>query len=355
MNKWLFILIFISSSTLFGQEGGSISYRFYAKEHQETRTNFAVKGSKSSLKRHPSVLYKYQTENWHHIYTTPDILGELMESGVITQVYFDPGKPVLLNDTMRIVQNVDSVHMGADPLYQDFTGKDVIVGYIDSGLDLDHEDFQNADGTTRVLYYWDHTLGYDEERTPVKYGYGQVWDSTSINDGTCTSTDAAAHGTTVTGTGSGNGNATGTHQGVATHSDIIIVETNFGLANWTLTIADAVDFIFSMADSLDKPAVVNASLGTYLGSHDGTDPAAQVIDSLLNDKNGRIMVAAAGNSGSQGKYHVKGIVDADTSYTWMQVNPESAFDVPACYFDLWADSAAFKRHFICIWCGSGRS
>ena len=342
MNKWLIILTLIVSPIIFGQTGKSISYRLYEHNNHSTQTNFAVKGSEDHLKRNPQVVYKYQSGGWHHIYTTPSIVGELMEAGHISQIYFDPGKPELLNDTMRIVQNIDSVHMGASPLYQGFTGKDVIIGYIDSGLDLGHEDFQNEDGTTRVLYYWDHTLGLDEERTPGKYGYGQVWNSEDINDGTCTSSDGNAHGTTVTGTGSGNGLATGTHMGVAPESDIIVVETNFGLANWTLSIADAVDFIFSMADTLNKPAVVNASLGTYLGGHDGKDPAAQIIDSLLTDKPGRIMVAAAGNSGAQGKYHLKGIVDSDTSFTWMQVNPDAAFGVPACYFDLWADTAAFN-------------
>lgn len=342
MSKYLFILFLVGSTVLFGQDGGSISYQYYQKKHSETKINFAVKGSKAALERHPGITYKYQTDTWHHIFTSPKIIGDLMELGVIKQVYFDPGKPVMLNDTMRIVQNVDSVHMGAAPLYQDFTGKDVIVGYIDSGLDLDHEDFQHADGSTRVLYYWDHSLGYNEDRTPAKYGYGQVWDSASINDGTCTSSDGNAHGTTVTGAGSGNGMATGTHRGVAPESDIIVVETNFGLANWTLSIADAVDFIFAMADSLNKPAVVNASLGTYLGSHDGKDPASQVIDGLLNEQPGRIMVAAAGNSGSQGKYHVQGLVDTDTSFTWMKVNPDAAFEVPACYFDLWADTSNFK-------------
>lgn len=345
MIKWLFILTFLCAPIVFGQSGKTISYRQYEKNNTYTKTNFAVKGSALHLQRNADVVYKYETGGWHHVYTTPEVLGNMMEDGFVTQIYFDPGKPELLNDTMRIVQNIDSVHMGSSPLYQGFTGKDVIIGYIDSGLDLGHEDFQNEDGTTRVLYYWDHTLGLDEERTPAKYGYGQVWNSDDINDGTCTSGDGNAHGTTVTGTGSGNGLATGTHKGVAPNSDIIVVESNFGLANWTLSVADAVDFIFSMAYTLNKPAVVNASLGTYLGSHDGLDPAGQVIDSLLIDMPGRIMVAAAGNSGAQGKYHLKGIVNEDTSFAWMDVNPDAAFDVAACYFDLWADTAEFNNVF----------
>lgn len=341
-----FVLLLLSCfaySHLFCQvQGESISYRHYKSEQGTVPTQFAVKGSKRHLMANENIHYKYQTNDWHFIMCTPNALGDLMESGAVSQIYFNPAQPHLMNDTMRIVQNVDSVHNGEWPLMQAYTGKDVIIGYIDTGIDYNHEDFKNDDGTTRVLYYWDHSLGIDPDRTPGKYGYGQVWNNADIDGGTCTSSDGSAHGTTVAGTGSGNGRATGTHKGVAPESDIIIVETNFGLANWTLTVADAVDFIFSMADTLGKPVVVNASVGTYLGSHDGTDPAAQVIDSLLNDLPGRIMVSAAGNSGSQGKYHLKGVVDSDTSFCWFKVNPTGAFGVPATYFDLWADTLDFK-------------
>lgn len=323
-------------------DGESIHYRIYKKRNSQEMTNFAVKFNPANVDNIEGILYKYNLNGWDFIYAKPALVSDLLEVGTIQQIYFNPAKPSLLNDTMRIVQNIDSVHFGSAPLSGPFTGEGVIMGYVDSGIDHSHEDFKNADGSTRILYYWDHTLGFDLARTPVKYGYGQVWSSADINAGICLSSDGTAHGTTVAGAGSGNGRATGTHKGVAPNADIIMVETNFSLANWTLTVADAIDFMFAIADSLGKPVVVNTSVGSYLGSHDGTDPASQVIDSLLNAKPGRIVVAAAGNSGSQGKYHVKATVTSDTSFCWMKVNPTSAFDVPATYFDLWADTAAFK-------------
>lgn len=346
--KYLLLTLLIGSSFLInGQiQNASISFNHYRSNKGNTSINFAVKGNESVLRQSEDIHYKYKNGNWHFIYCSPHRVAELMKEGIIKQLYFDPSVGHLLNDTMRIVQNVDSVHDGHSPLQRSFTGKDVVLGYIDSGLDHNHEDFKNEDGTTRVLYYWDHSLGIHPDRTPGKYGYGQVWTSEEINDGSCTSTDENAHGTTVTGAGSGNGRATGTNQGVAPESDIIIVETNFSLPNWTLTVADGIDFIFSMADTLGKPAVVNTSVGSYFGSHDGTDPASQIIDSLLMDKPGRIVVGAAGNSGAQGKYHVKGSVDTDTSFTWFDVNPASAFGGAATYFDLWSDTADFKNvHF----------
>ncbi|MDX1350929.1 MAG: S8 family peptidase, partial [Putridiphycobacter sp.] len=197
--------------------------------------------------------------------------------------------------------------------------------------------------TTRVLRYWDQTLPNLPDRTPLKYGYGQVWTNGDINAGICQSTDNSAHGSTVTGTGSGNGRALNKFKGVAPESTIIIVESDFSRSNWTLTVADAIDYVFAVADSLGMPAVVNTSLGDYLGSHDGTDPASQIVDSLLNEKPGRIVVAAAGNSGNWDHYHLKGEVSLDTSFTWFEVNPNSLFGSPAVFFDLWADTSNFKN------------
>lgn len=324
------------------QKRESIHFTRFKQKNPEKVIDFAVKGNRSILQQSEEIKYKYQLGEWHFIRASSSTISTLIAEEHIQQIYFEPATQYMLNDTMRIWTNIDSVHNGDFPLDFSYTGKDVIIGYVDSGLDHDHPDFQNADGSTRVLYYWDQTLGIDPLMTPGKYGYGQVWDSTAINNGSITSTDNNAHGTTVTGAGSGNGLAYGTNTGAAPQSDIIIVESNFSSPNWTLSVADAVDFIFSMADTLGKPAVVNTSLGTYLGSHDGSDPAGQIVDSLLNDKTGRIVVAAAGNSGNQGKYHVGGTVDSDTSFTWFEVNMSSAFGSPACYLDLWSDTADFN-------------
>ncbi|WP_027419686.1 S8 family peptidase [Crocinitomix catalasitica] len=340
----LFILLLASPIVLSqNTTWESISLKHYKQKNALLVTDFAVKGQVDKIKSFQGITYKYSADSWHFIRCTPNELTVMIQGGMISQVYFNPAVPKELNDTMRIVQNIDSVHNGNAPLPTALTGAGVVVGYIDSGLDFNHEDFKNDDGTSRVLYYWDHTLAFDEDRTPARYGYGQLWSNADIDAGICTSGDGSAHGTTVTGAGSGNGRATGTHKGVAPDSDIIIVETNFGLANWTLTVADGIDFIFAMADELGKPAVVNTSVGSYLGSHDGTDPASVIIDSILHAKTGRIVVAAAGNSGNQGSYHLKADVDEDTSFCWFDVNMESAFGVPAVYFDLWADTADFRN------------
>ena len=61
----------------------------------------------------------------------------------------------LLNDLAVPTVGADRVHVGQSPLTQPYEGEGVIVGVIDTGIDLDHEDFQEADGTTRILWLWD--------------------------------------------------------------------------------------------------------------------------------------------------------------------------------------------------------
>lgn len=170
----LFVITLLFAATLFGQQNGeSISYKYYKAKSAATPTNFAVKGSLQEIIADASIHYKYSNAGWHFIRCTPNSIGKMMETVAVYQLYFNPAQPYVMNDTMRIVQNIDSVLNGEAPLAMPFTGQDVIIGYVDSGVDYLHEDFKNEDGSSRVLYYWDHSLGIDPERTPLKYGYGQ--------------------------------------------------------------------------------------------------------------------------------------------------------------------------------------
>lgn len=345
--KTALILLLFSVSWAHGQErvGGTPAFKKDYQNNANKIVDVAVQGNKERIIAFLGAEghYKYQVQNWHFLRTSLEQVKQLLEHKIITQLYYAYQAPRVLADTMRALTHTNEVHQGQGALQVPYTGKDVIIGVIDTGIDFNHEDFKNDDGSTRVLYYWDHSLGFDVQRTPVKYGYGQVWDAADINGGNCTSMDNSAHGSTVTGAAAGNGRATGFNKGVAPDADLIVVETDFGLSNWSLTVADAVDFIFAMADTLGKPAVINASVGSYLGSHDGKDPASLVIDSLLNDQNGRLFVCAGGNSGNQKPYHVNGQVLPDTSFTWLINNDNSAFSGDAVYFDLWADTADFYQ------------
>lgn len=289
---------------------------------------------------------KYNQNGWRFYRMNSQELENYWTNGWVEQIYLPVNHASPLNDSARVAVGVDKIHAAIEPIPVAFEGQDIVYGYIDSGLDYNHADFLNPDSTTRVMYYWDQGAT-NNGTTPLKYGYGQTCDSASINAGTCPLNDSQTHGTTVVGSGSGNGLATGVHKGMAPKTDIIMVHTDFSVPNWDLTVADAIDYIFSMADTLGKPCVINTSVGNYLGSHDGMDPAGHIVDSLINDKSGRIIVASAGNSGHLGNYHLKHLSNTlDTNFFWIDYNSNSAFGTGAAYFSMWSDTADFNDlHF----------
>ena len=190
-----------------------------------------------------------------------------------------------------------------------YTGRGVIVGDVDSGVDWAHGDFLNADGTSRILYLWD-TSTTVAGLTPqdlfgmAGFNFGRVWTRDDINNGLCTEFDPAAsggHGTHTCGTAAGNGGATGNYTGMAPNADIIFVK---GLNPM------GVEFVFEMASRLNRPAVVNNSwgiswkqYGPYNGyvelfPGDGSDDYSQYFDWLTGAYgNGNIIVKSAGNNG----------------------------------------------------------
>lgn len=309
-------------------------------------TSLFVDADETSLKtflaQHRGV-YKYKFRNYHHIQLPSVHVQQLAKENFVKHIDFHFQHPVALNDSMRVKTKINLIHAGQSPLPKGYTGKNILVGFIDDGIDFNHPDFQDSLGNTRVVAIWDQSEPFDVLQTPMAYGYGQLWDSIEINAGSCTSQDLSGHGTTVAGTASGNGRSTGTHQGAAPDSYVVMVKSDFNAPNWLGTVADAVDFIYKLADSLNMPCVINASVGDYYGSHDGRDLAAQYIDSLIRAKRGRLMVAALGNSGTLPPYHLETYVDADTSFTWFKYNGSSALGYGSVFFETFADTSDFSN------------
>lgn len=257
---------------------------------------------------------------------------------------FDWNKQHLLLDSALIQNNVDSVHQGMG-LNVPYTGKDIIIGVVDTGLDVNHGDFKNLDGSTRILEVWDQTLPFDAAQTPP-FGYGQAFDSSEINAGTILHVDENRHGTQVAAMAASNGLLVGDYKGIAPEADLLIVELDFTGANANASV-DAWQWLFDKADEYGKPIVINASYGDYLGSHDGLDARALYLDSILGAQAGRLFVCAGGNSGHVPNYHVRHNVSGDTVYTSYSLNPSS--DVGnTVFFDVWSDTADFNQMSISI-------
>lgn len=337
--KLTFTLIgFLLLSVVSLSQSNSFGFNQLGENQKSLNSPFCLPNQaiyKTAILKHKWQIHS-ENEKWIYFTASADQLYRAYKNNEIPDFQIEYAPPHLLNDSMRANHQINEVHDGIG-LSSTFKGKDIIIGFVDTGIEINHPDFKDTNGKTRILRIWDQSV--TTGGTLSSYGYGIVWDSTQINAGQCTSFDAGGHGSTVSGASSGNGNATNYNQGVAPESDIIMIKTNFNLPNWTLTVADACEYVFKVADSLGKKAVVNLSVGTYLGSHDGTDPASVRIENLLDEKDGRIVVSACGNSGNFGNYHCQGNVTNDTTFVWFQNNPSSSFGANKIFFDLYSNSS----------------
>ncbi|GAB4251885.1 MAG: hypothetical protein Kow0079_06180 [Vicingaceae bacterium] len=275
-----------------------------------------------------------------------NLIRELLNSKSVHYVEYNNHPIQLLNDTMVYNNYIYDIHQGTSPLPSAYKGKNVVLGFIDTGIDINHPDFKDSLGNTRIYRIWDQADVFDGN----SYGYGTIWDSTAINNGSCTHIDPTSyfgHGTHVAGVAAGNGNAVGKFIGAAPEATIIMVASDFNNSNWFGTLVDAVDYIYKVADSLGLPCVINASVGDYLGSHDGTDIPALMIDSLVNAKPGRAFVCAAGNAGAY-NFHLRHQVNNDTVFSWFKYNASSALGYGAVFYEIWSDTADLNNMMLSI-------
>lgn len=202
-------------------------------------------------------------------------------------------------------------------------GRDVIIGIVDRGCDFAHDNFRHSDGSTRILSIWHQDSSAREGTSPAGFAYGREHDRTAIDAAlqTCTPYESlgyhpgiGSHGTHVTDIAAGNGRATG-NPGVAPAADIIFVHVGSGggregnAVGTARNLMEAADYIFRKADELGKPAVINISLGTHSGPHDGSTTAERWFDQLLQTPN-RAIVISAGNSWRH-RAHAMGVVEPD--------------------------------------------
>ncbi len=206
----------------------------------------------------------------------------------------------MLMDAARSDTRVTDIHSATPPLETPFSGKGTIVGVIDGGVDFTHPAFFAQDGTTlRIKRVWCQA---DETGVPpAPYTYGSCYDTQEARG-----TDMAyySHGCHVMGIAAGSDMESPYH-GVAYDADLVFSS----FKDIDTGISDAIKFIFDYADEADKPAVINMSLGTEMGPHDGSSLRDQMIDELTGE--GRIVVGAAGNNALINMHISKTMADSD--------------------------------------------
>ena len=218
---------------------------------------------------------------------------------------------------------------GADPP----TGRGVIVGIVDNGLNWRHEAFRDPrdPGRSRVLYLraegreWDReaieaALRGEGESPPEGPDAGTNWLFGDL---------AAWHGTMMAGLAAGSAPPGARAPGAAPDADIIFV------AGFT-SLTDAAGYVFGKAEALGRRAVVNFSIYSDESKRD-----SDRLGRLLAADDRRIIVAAAGNLpapfiyGDGARLHWQVVLGESPVFTTL--HPDhlgSPGDPPALHLDL---------------------
>lgn len=162
-----------------------------------------------------------------------------------------------------------SYYVGTGALISGRSGKGVVVGIVDSGINFCHPLLRG-----KVIYFYEPQSGLIMDKTEI---------DRRANAGDC-NYDDNGHGTRVAGIISK----------LAPDAQFIVVR----LTEWIdAEVIEGLNFIRERTSQLGKPVVVNLSLSGHFDPHDGTGLLDRAID--LFSSNGRIVVSAASNEGDK--------------------------------------------------------
>ena len=240
------------------------------------------------------------------------------------------GRARVALDKARTASKANRVMNGTSySLPRNYDGSGVVLGMMDQGFDPNHINFLNSDQTaSRVSRVW--VYGNTEGAAPT------VYDTPSAIASLSTDNTRSTHATHVAGIMGGAYNK-GCDMVKSYNGQPMVVSANntyYGLARgaeyavgvgtlYDANIMDAAQKVLDYAKSQGRPAVFNLSLGSVLGSHDGTDVVDRYLANLGKDM---IIVMAAGNDGmsdvslradfsaGSGKVSTLPVTDGNTSW-----------------------------------------
>ena len=199
-------------------------------------------------------------------------------------------------------------------------GQDVLIGFIDTGIDYTHPAFRRPDGLSRIVGIWDQTL--QTGQPPFDLSYGTAYSQEELNQALgmedpfslVPSRDENGHGTFLAGVAAGSALPQQSFSGAAPEALIAIVKlkpakeylkeifyvTGSAPAYQSTDIMLGIRYLILLADALKKPLVICIGLGSNQGSHSGSSPLDSML-SVTDQYRGIHAVTAAGNEA--GKAH----------------------------------------------------
>ncbi|KXL53209.1 subtilase family protein [Anaerotignum neopropionicum] len=208
--------------------------------------------------------------------------------------------------------------------FLNLTGRNVIIGFVDTGIDYTKEAFRFEDGSTKILYIWDQTI--DGNRPDYLY-FGSLYTQDDINRALNSddpysivpSIDEDGHGTFMASVAASN--ERGEYIGAAPKAYIIAVKLRraneyyidkFLLPKDNPNLYQSTDYVLGMKFIMDRseeinlPIVMCITMGSNSSGHDGNTLFEDYI-SFVSQRAGYVFVAAAGNE-SNARHHTQGLI-----------------------------------------------
>lgn len=232
------------------------------------------------------------------------------------------------------------------------TGKGVLVGIMDTGIEYTNQVFRYADNTTKILNIWDQTID-TANQYPANIPYGTEYTKDQINLALKSdnplelvpTTDEIGHGTALAGVAAGARVEAANFSGVVPDAELIVVKLKQAkplVRELMLIPMDAVcyqenDIMFGLrylmetAIRLKRPIAICIGLGSSSGAHSGKG-ALNDYAFFLSDTPGSAIVTAAGNEGNSGG-HYFGTIDSSVGFDTVELKVGK--DVKGFIAELW--------------------
>ena len=214
------------------------------------------------------------------------------------------------------------------------SGKQVMIGFLDTGIDYQNPVFQHLDKTTRIAGIWDQTI--QSGTPPESFDYGSHYTPDMINEALASedpyslvpSVDNNGHGTFLASIAAGSGDPDAQFIGAAPESVIAVVKLkqakqylrdyyfipNTAPAFQENDIMLGMRYLHLLAEKLGLPLIFCLALGSNLGGHSGSLPLSIIAQQYTLLSN-RIPVIGVGNEADQRHHFYSEIMNTSDTKT----------------------------------------
>lgn len=220
-------------------------------------------------------------------------LSELAESDFVVSAS-EPRTSMPQLDITRRVTGVDRVQQ-PDQLESDiiaYTGRGVVIGVIDVGIDTTHPAFRDENGLPSKIVEFHTTIGAEENNS--NHLISKVYTNPEAILNHPIEDASNGHGTHTASTAAGcfSGNE---FRGIAPDAQLVL--TQVGGTIYDDEVIYGINAAKEYAERNGLPLVESLSIGTISGAHDGTGEVCQAA-AALGDA-GHVICVAAGNDGDK--------------------------------------------------------